>query len=89
VDSLRHLPAAVRQNAVSGMEIKRFKGLGEMNSDELWSTTMDPARRLLKRVTLEESSEADRMFSVLMGNNVEARRSFIEEHAVEVKNLDV
>ena len=90
VDNLCHLPAAVRQNAVSGMEIKRFKGLGEMNSDELWSTTMDPARRLLKRVTMEEASrEADTMFSVLMGSNVEARRSFIEEHAVEVKNLDV
>ncbi|MCG3181035.1 MAG: DNA gyrase subunit B [Phycisphaerae bacterium] len=87
--NLHELPTAVRNLGASGMDIKRFKGLGEMNSDELWTTTMDPARRLLKRVTIDEASEADRMFSVLMGNNVEARRNFIETHAVEVKNLDV
>ncbi|HEY1686019.1 MAG TPA: DNA gyrase subunit B [Tepidisphaeraceae bacterium] len=72
-----------------GIEIKRFKGLGEMNAEELWDTTLDPSRRVLLRVTLEEASEAERLFSVLMGEDVERRRQFIEEHALEVKNLDV
>ncbi len=75
--------------AKQGIEIKRFKGLGEMNSEELWETTLDPAKRILLRVTLEEAGEAERMFSVLMGEDVERRRQFIEEHALEVKNLDV
>jgi DNA gyrase subunit B len=72
-----------------GIEVKRFKGLGEMNSEELWETTLDPNRRVLLRVTLEEAGEAERMFSVLMGEDVERRRKFIEDHALEVKNLDV
>jgi DNA gyrase subunit B len=72
-----------------GIEIKRFKGLGEMNAEELWETTLDPSKRVLLRVTLEEAGEAERMFSVLMGEDVERRRQFIEEHALEVKNLDV
>jgi len=72
-----------------GIEIKRFKGLGEMKSEQLWETTMDPAKRILLRVTLEEAGEAERLFSVLMGEDVERRREFIEEHALEVKNLDV
>ena len=75
--------------AKHGMEIKRFKGLGEMNSEELWETTLDPAKRVLRRVTLLEAIEAERMFSVLMGEDVERRRQFIEQHALEVKNLDV
>jgi len=75
--------------AKQGIEIGRFKGLGEMNSDELWETTLDPSHRVLKRVTLEDAGEADRMFTVLMGEDVERRRQFIEEHALEVKNLDV
>jgi DNA gyrase subunit B len=75
--------------AKQGMEVKRFKGLGEMNSDELWETTLDPDKRTLLRVTLHEAGEAERMFSVLMGEDVERRRQFIEEHALEVKNLDV
>jgi DNA gyrase subunit B len=73
----------------SGIEIKRFKGLGEMNAEQLWATTLDPANRTLLRVTLEEAGEAERMFSVLMGEDVERRRQFIEEHALEAKNLDV
>jgi DNA gyrase subunit B len=72
-----------------GMEVKRFKGLGEMNSDQLWETTLDPAKRTLLRVTLEEAGEAERLFTVLMGEDVERRRQFIEDHALEVKNLDV
>ncbi len=72
-----------------GIEIKRFKGLGEMNPEQLWETTLDPAKRTLLRVTLEEAGEAERMFSVLMGEDVERRRQFIEEHALEAKNLDV
>ena len=72
-----------------GLEIKRFKGLGEMNSEQLWETTLDPSNRTLLRVTLHEAAEAERMFSVLMGEDVERRRQFIEDHALEVKNLDV
>jgi len=75
--------------AKQGIEVKRFKGLGEMNSEELWETTLDPSKRVLLRVTLQEAVEAERMFSVLMGEDVERRRQFIEEHALEVKNLDV
>jgi DNA gyrase subunit B len=72
-----------------GIEVGRFKGLGEMNAEELWETTLDPSKRVLLRVTLEEAGVAERMFSVLMGEDVERRRQFIEEHALEVKNLDV
>ena len=73
----------------NGIEVKRFKGLGEMNSGQLWETTLDPNVRVLLRVTMLEAAEAERMFSVLMGEDVERRRQFIEEHALEVKNLDV
>jgi DNA gyrase subunit B len=79
----------VHRLARRAIEVKRFKGLGEMNSEELWETTLDPAKRVLLRVTMEQASEAEQMFSVLMGEDVERRRRFIEEHALEVKNLDV
>jgi DNA gyrase subunit B len=79
----------VHKIAKDVIEVKRFKGLGEMNSEQLWETTLDPSKRVLLRVTLEEAGEAERMFSVLMGEDVERRRQFIEEHALEVKNLDV
>ncbi len=72
-----------------GLEIKRFKGLGEMDAEQLWDTTMDVTRRTLLRVTWDTASEADSLFSVLMGEEVEPRRKFIEDHALEVKNLDV
>jgi DNA gyrase subunit B len=72
-----------------GMDIKRFKGLGEMNPEELWETTMNPETRQLLQVTWDVGSEAEKLFSVLMGDNVEQRRRFIEDHALEVKNLDV
>jgi DNA gyrase subunit B len=89
VENVAEIVAAIRQVGSKGMEIKRFKGLGEMNADELWETTMDPQRRLLLRVTDDEAEESERMFSLLMGSNVQSRRNFIEEHALEVKNLDV
>jgi DNA gyrase subunit B len=72
-----------------GIEIKRYKGLGEMNAEELWETTLDRSKRVLLRVTLDEAVEAERLFSVLMGEDVERRRQYIEDHALEVKNLDV
>jgi DNA gyrase subunit B len=71
------------------IEVKRFKGLGEMNPEELWDTTMDPEARTMRLVTLDAASEADRLFSILMGEDVQQRRAYIEDHALEVKNLDV
>ena len=72
-----------------GLEIKRFKGLGEMDAEQLWDTTMDASRRVLMRVSWDMASDADALFSILMGEEVEPRRRFIEEHALDVKNLDV
>ncbi|MDT7544670.1 MAG: gyrase subunit, partial [Actinomycetota bacterium] len=73
----------------SGEAIQRFKGLGEMNAAELWSTTMDPAERLLLQVTLDDAATADELFSTLMGEDVEARRSFIQRNAKDVRFLDI
>ncbi|MCA1712507.1 MAG: type IIA DNA topoisomerase subunit B [Actinobacteria bacterium] len=73
----------------SGEAVQRFKGLGEMNAPELWSTTMDPAERVLLQVTLDDAATADELFSVLMGEDVEARRSFIQRNAKDVRFLDI
>ena len=69
--------------------MQRYKGLGEMNADELWDTTMDPDQRLLLQVTIEDGARADEMFSVLMGEDVEQRRSFIQRNAKDVRFLDI
>jgi DNA gyrase subunit B len=85
-EELRHLALEL---AKEGIQLSRFKGLGEMNELQLWETTMDPARRLLIRVDVEDASAADRLFSMLMGDQVEPRRLFIEANAKDVRFLDV
>ncbi|RKY10109.1 MAG: DNA topoisomerase (ATP-hydrolyzing) subunit B [Planctomycetota bacterium] len=89
VASLESVVLGVRHIGTRNLEIKRFKGLGEMNPDQLWETTMNPEARTLLKVQLEDAGEADRLFSILMGDNVEKRRNFIQEHALEVQNLDI
>ncbi|MBP7053824.1 MAG: DNA topoisomerase (ATP-hydrolyzing) subunit B [Phycisphaerae bacterium] len=89
IASLGEICPAIRQIGGAGIEIKRFKGLGEMNADQLWETTMNPNTRTLLNVRLDDAGEADRLFSILMGDDVEKRRRFIQEHALEVQNLDV
>ncbi len=86
---LRALVPLVRKIGEKGMKITRFKGLGEMDADQLWETTMDPTRRTLLQVRLEDAVSANDLFATLMGDDVEPRREFIEKHALEVKNLDV
>jgi DNA gyrase subunit B len=87
--SLEELFETVRRIGAKGVDIQRYKGLGEMNAEQLWRTTMDPERRVLLKVTIEDAAEAERMFSILMGTNVEPRRDFIERFALDVHNLDI
>ena len=87
--SFEDLRRAVLDVAKEGVAMQRFKGLGEMNADQLFDTTMDPENRTLQQVTIDDASVADQIFSMLMGDAVEPRREFIENHAREVTNLDV
>jgi DNA gyrase subunit B len=88
-ESFDGLRARVLDAAKQGIQVSRFKGLGEMNAEQLWETTMDPAKRLLIKVEVEDAAAADQVFSMLMGDAVEPRRIFIEENATNVKFLDV
>lgn len=87
--SLKELLDYVKTVSKQGMSIQRYKGLGEMNPEQLWETTMDPNKRVILRVTVEDAVEAGDMFTVLMGDQVEPRKDFIQKHAHEVKNLDI
>ena len=89
VPNIQDILESLRQIGRRGIEIKRFKGLGEMNPEELWDTTMDPEQRTMLRVAWDAASDADQLFTTLMGEQVECRRKYIEDHALEVKNLDI
>lgn len=89
VEDLRELLKTIREAGEKGLQLTRFKGLGEMNAEELRETTLDPENRTLIQVTMADAAAADDMFRVLMGEKVEPRREFIEKHALEVRNLDV
>ena len=87
--SVQEVLAAVRKDAQKGLGLQRYKGLGEMNPEQLWETTMNPVTRTLLQVRIEDAVESDEIFSLLMGEAVEPRREFIERNALDVQNLDI
>jgi DNA gyrase subunit B len=89
VESITKISESLNEMVQRGIEVQRYKGLGEMNPEQLWETTMNPKTRRMVKVTVEDAAEADRIFSILMGEKVEPRREFIETFAKEVRNLDV
>jgi DNA gyrase subunit B len=88
-EALEEAETEAETQSVGGVVIQRYKGLGEMNPQQLWETTMDPATRVMKKVTIDDADKANQVFDVLMGNDVEPRKIFIQTHAKTVKNLDV
>ncbi|MCJ7646112.1 DNA gyrase subunit B, partial [bacterium] len=89
VHSFDEMLEVVKKLGRKGINIQRYKGLGEMNPSQLWETTMDPKKRTLLQIQLEDAVEADRIFTTLMGDKVEPRKNFIQAYAPEVRNLDV
>ena len=87
--SIQNLVENIDQMGRKDVDIQRYKGLGEMNPEQLWESTMNPQTRILYKVKIEDGIEADKIFTILMGTEVEARRDFIEKNSLEVKNLDI
>jgi DNA gyrase subunit B len=89
VGDWKELLEVIRKESFKGSHLQRYKGLGEMNPEQLWDTTMDPGKRIMLQVKIEDDEKADDIFTTLMGDKVEPRRDFIQNHAMEVSELDI